>query len=310
MKLISIVTPCYNEEENIHALYEKVKEIVSVYKKKYTFEHIFIDNCSTDRTTGILKAICKKDKNVKLIVNSKNFGFIRSQYHGLLQGKGRAVILLAADFQDPPELITDFIKKWEEGYTIVTGIKNKSNENMLMYCIRKVYYFIINKISETEQLKNFTGFGLYDKKIIEILAGFNDSYPYLRGTISEIGFKRADIPFTQPKREKGKSKFSFYSLYDVAMAGFVNHSKVPLRMAVILGFVTALLCIVAAVLYLVYAVLHRDSFKTGIAPLVMAILFIASLQFIFIGLLGEYISALFTEVKNRPHVIESERINF
>jgi glycosyltransferase involved in cell wall biosynthesis len=309
MKLISIVTPCFNEEQNVESVYQQVKFVFATLPQ-YKYEHIFIDNDSSDRTVEILKGISKSDPNVKIIVNVRNFGHIRSPYHGILQCTGDAVISVVADLQDPPSLIIDFIKKWEEGYKIVIGVKTKSKENKLMFIIRKIFYNIIFKISETEQIKNFTGFGLYDKQFIEILRNLEEPYPYFRGLITELGFNRIEIPYTQPAREKGKTKNNFYTLYDIAMLGFVNHSKLPLRLASFIGFGVSALSFLVAIIYLIYKLVFWNNFSVGIAPLVIGIFFFGGIQLFFLGIIGEYIGAIFTQVKKRPLVIEKERINF
>lgn len=310
VKKISIITPCFNEEENVDELYERIKSVLQNFKNKYKYEHIFIDNASTDLTVEKIKILSKKDKNVKLIVNSRNYGHIRSPFYGLMQAKGDAVMLLCSDLQDPPELIPDFIKKWEDGYKIVIGQKVSSKENRLMFLIRKLYYYLIRKFSEIEQVQNFTGFGLYDKRIIEILKTINDPYPYFRGLISEIGFERAIVEYEQPVRKRGKTKNNYYTLYDMAMTGFVNHTKVPLRLAVFIGIFTGIFSFIIALFYLVYKLIYWETFAAGTAPLVIGIFFIGSIQLFFIGIIGEYIGAIYTQVKNRPLVIEKERINF
>jgi glycosyltransferase involved in cell wall biosynthesis len=308
-KMISIVTGCYNEEENVEALYKRVKDIMNEYSD-YDFEHIFIDNCSKDKTVSVLKEIAKNDKRLKIIVNARNFGHIRSPFHALLQAKGDGVIYLVADFQDPPEMIRDFIKKWEEGYKIVIGVKNKSRENPLIFSLRKLFYILIKKYGETEHIDNFTGFGLYDKRVVEALKSMNDPYPYFRGMIPEIGFERYEINYTQPKRAKGRTKNNFYTLFDMAMLGFVNNSKVPLRMATFIGFGVALVSLFIALFYLVYKIINWQDFEMGLAPLVIGLFFFSSVQLFFIGIVGEYIGAIYTQVKNRPLVVEKERINF
>ena len=310
MGLISIVTPCYNEEENVKELYLQIKCIFKNLDENYTYEHIFIDNASKDKTVSILKRIAKEDKNVKIIANARNFGHIRSPYHALLQTKGDAVICISADLQDPPSMIKDFIKKWEEGFKIVVGVKNKSEENPIMFAIRKLYYNLIEKYAETEQIKNFTGFGLYDREFVDILRTLDEPYPYFRGLITEMGFERAEIEFTQPKRKKGNTKNNFYTLYDMAMLGFVNHSKVPLRMATFVGFSVAILSLPVALSYFIYKLIFWQRFQLGAAPIVIGIFFFAAVQLFFIGIIGEYIGAIYTQVKNRPLVIEKERINF
>jgi polyisoprenyl-phosphate glycosyltransferase len=309
IKLISIVTPCFNEEQTVEEVYKQVRDVFKNLPE-YRYEHIFIDNSSIDTTVSILKGIASTDSNLKIIVNAKNFGHIRSPYYGILQAKGDAVILIVSDLQDPTSLISDFIKKWEAGFKIVIGTKTKSKENKLMFLIRKLFYNTISKISETDQIKNFTGFGLYDRKFIEILRDLDEPYPYFRGLIAELGFSRIEIPYTQPRRERGKTKNNFYTLYDIAMLGFVNHSKVPLRLASFIGFSVSLLSFLIAVIYLVYKLIYWSNFSVGIAPLVIGIFFFAGVQLFFLGIIGEYIGAIFTQVKKRPLVIEKERINF
>ncbi|MDD5772145.1 MAG: glycosyltransferase family 2 protein [bacterium] len=308
-KLISIFTPCYNEEENIKLIYSRVKSVMNGFNN-YSYEHVFIDNCSKDKTLNILRDIASKDKNVKIIVNAKNFGIIRSGFHGIIQCKGDAVIPIAADLQDPPEMIRDFILKWEEGYKLVIGVKTNSKENPVMYLIRKIFYDIISRIAETEQIKNFNGYALYDKSFIEVISKIDDPYPYFRGMVSDFGFDRYEIPYNQPKRERGKSSYSFYSLYDTAMQGFVNHSKVPLRLASFIGFGVAIISFMVAIGYFIYKLFYWDNFQVGVAPLVTGIFFFSGVQLFFLGIIGEYIGAIFTQVKKRPLVIEKERINF
>lgn len=308
-RLISIVTPCYNEEENVAALYQQVKEVFNQLPG-YAYEHVFIDNASTDRTVEILKQIAAADRNVKIVVNARNFGHIRSPYYGLLQSRGEAVVLMVADLQDPPVMIFDFIKKWEEGYKIVIGTKNKSKENRAMFLVRKLFYNAIAKISETDQIKNFTGFGLYDRQFIDVLRRIDEPYPYFRGLVAELGWRRLELPYTQPKRDKGKTKNNFYTLYDIAMLGFVNHSKLPLRLASFIGFGVSLFSFLIALGYLAYKLLFWNNFQLGIAPLVIGIFFFGGVQLFFLGIIGEYIGAIYTQVKNRPLVVEKERINF
>lgn len=309
MKTITIVTPCYNEEQNVRELYTQVKKTCDELTK-YKFEHIFIDNSSTDKTVSILKEIALSDKNVKIIVNIRNFGHIRSPYYGMLQCYGDAVILVVADLQDPPEMIKKFIQKWEEGYKIVIGTKNQSKENKLMFLIRKIFYNLISKISDSEQIKNFTGFGLYDQSFIEILRKLDEPYPYFRGLVAEMGFRKTEISYVQPKRKKGKTKNNFYTLYDIAMLGFVNYSKLPLRLSSFIGFFVSLISILIALIYFIYKLCYWDDFQLGLAPLVIGIFFFSGIQLFFLGIIGEYIGAIFTQVKNRPLVIEKERINF
>ena len=309
MKLISIITPCYNEEQNVENLYQQVKVIFDVLPQ-YKYEHIFIDNSSTDKTVEILKKIAGIDPNVKIIVNIRNFGHIRSPYYGILQANGDAVILIVADLQDPPYLITKFLEKWEDGFKIVIGTKYKSKENQLLFFIRKIFYNTISGISETEQVKNFTGFGLYDKTFVSILRTIDEPYPYFRGLITELGFERTEIPYIQPKREKGKTKNNFYTLYDIAMLGFINYSKLPLRLASFIGFAVSLLSFLIAMGYLIAKLIFWSTFSIGVAPLVIGLFFFGGVQLFFLGIIGEYIGAIFTQVKKRPPVVEKERINF
>lgn len=310
-KLISIVTPCLDEEENVELLYEKVKEVFAfALSDKYNLEHIFIDNASKDNTVKILKRIAEKDKNVKIIINTRNFGHLCSPFYGLLQANGDAVILMVADFQDPPTLIIDFVKKWEEGYKTVVGVKKDSEENRIIFAIRSFYYDIIEKLSEVEQIKNFTGFGLYDRKVIEILRTINDPYPYLRGIISEIGFDIYKVEYVQPVRKKGVTKNNIYTLYDLVMLGITNHSKIPLRLATMIGFCMATLSLIVAFIYAIYKIFFWMDFSIGIAPLVIGLFFFSSVQLFFIGIIGEYIGSIHTKVLRRPLVIEKERVNF
>lgn len=308
-KLISVVTPCYNEEENVEELYVQVKAVFAELPQ-YRYEHIFIDNASIDSTVAVLKKLAAADYNVKIIVNIKNFGHIRSPYYGLQQAHGDAVVLMASDLQDPPVMIKEFLQKWEEGKAIVVGVKNQSEENPLMFAVRKVYYNLIKKLSDIEQIKNFTGFGLYDQKFIAVLRTLKDPYPYFRGLITEVGFNRAEVSYVQPARKKGKTSNNFYSLYDLAMLGFVNHSKIPLRLASFIGFGMSVISFVVGVVYLVYKLLFWDRFEAGLAPLTIGIFLFSSIQLFFIGILGEYIGAIYTQVRERPLVIEKERINF
>ncbi len=309
MKLISVITPCYNEEENVESVYQQVKEVFSRLPG-YSYEHIFIDNSSKDRTVSILKEIASADRNVKLIVNARNFGHIRSPYYALLQSHGDAALFLVADLQDPPAMIADFIKKWEEGYKIVVGIKTQSKETPLMFAIRRFYYRMAARLAEVELLKDFTGFGLYDKQVIEILRKIDDPYPYFRGLIADIGFEAAKIEYVQPARKRGITKNNFYTLYDMAMLGITNHSKVPLRLAAMLGFGMSILSLLTGLIYFLYKLIFWKSFTVGIAPLVIGMFFIGSVQLFFLGIIGEYIGSIHTQVLKRPLVIEKERINF
>jgi polyisoprenyl-phosphate glycosyltransferase len=308
-KLISVVSGCYNEEENVRECYEQVKKVFQEIGR-YRYEHIFIDNASKDGTVAILRQIAAQDKNVKVIVNARNFGHIRSGYHAILLARGDAVISVVSDLQDPPELIKEFIKKWEEGFLVVVAVKADSDESPLFFAIRKLYYELISRLAEIEVNKNATGFGLYDRRFIDILAEIDDPYPYFRGLVSEVGFPTAKISYHQPARKRGITSHNFYRLYDMAMLGITNHSKVPLRLATMLGFAVSFLSLGIAVGYLVFKLLYWDSFSLGLAPLVIGLFFFGSVQLFFIGILGEYIGAIYTQVQKRPHVVELERINF
>ena len=309
IKKISIVTPCFNEESNVELLYNRVKSVM-LPLNNYTYEHIFIDNDSNDNTLVRLKELAKNDKNLKIIVNAKNFGHIRSPFYGMLQADGDAVISIVSDLQDPPELITEFVQYWEKGNKIVIGVKEKSEENIVMFTIRKMFYKLIDKISESKQIQNFTGFGLYDKSFIDVLKILNEPYPYFRGLVAELGFLIKSIPYKQPIRFSGKTKNNFYTLYDIAMLGFVSHSKIPLRISSFIGFIVSILSLFIALIYLIYKLFFWSNFQVGIAPLVLGFFFFGGVQLFFLGIIGEYISAIFTQVKNRPLVIEKERINF
>ena len=309
MKMISIMSPCYNEEENIAELVERIRNAMEEIPE-FVYEHILIDNASKDNTVNVLRDIASKDKHVKIIVNTRNFGHIRSPYHAMLQARGDAVICMASDLQDPPEMIPQFVKKWEEGFKIVLGVKETSSESPIFFLVRNAYYNLVSKLSEVELLKNTTGFGLYDQKVIEIIRSIDDPYPYFRGLICDIGFEITLIPFHQPMRKRGFTKNNFYTLYDLAMLGITNHSKVPLRLATMTGFSVAIISLIVALVYFIYKLISWDNFQVGMAPLVIGLFFFSSVQLIFIGILGEYIGAIHTQVQNRPLVIEKERINF
>jgi glycosyltransferase involved in cell wall biosynthesis len=309
IKKISIITPCYNEESNVEILYTRVKNVMKPLTN-YTYEHIFIDNDSNDNTLSRLKYIANSDKNLKIIVNARNFGHIRSPYYAMLQADGDAVISLVSDLQDPPELIINFLNHWENGNKIVIGVKEKSEENIIMFTIRKMFYKLIDKISESKQIRNFTGFGLYDKSFINVLKQLNEPYPYFRGIVSELGFLIKEVKYKQPIRFSGKTKNNFYTLYDIAMLGFVSHSKIPLRMSSFIGFIVSFFSIFIALIYFIYKLFFWSNFQVGIAPLVIGFFFFGGVQLFFLGIIGEYISAIFTQVKNRPLVVEKERINF
>ena len=309
MKLISVVIPCYNEEDNIIELYGKIKDI---FKKltHFQYECIFIDNDSKDKTVNILRQMALRDSNIKIIINARNFGHIRSPYYGLLQTNGDASILIAADLQDPPQMIYDFILAWESGYKIVIGIKEKSEESRIMFAIRRLYYKFVTAIAEVDLVRNFTGFGLYDRDFLNILKKIDDPYPYFRGFISDIGFSRKEIAYTQPTRKHGKTKNNFYTLYDTAMLGITNYSKLPIRLATIGGFILSILSLFLSVFFLILKLIFWKSFNMGIAPILCGLFFFFSVQLFFTGLLGEYIGSIHTKILKRPLVIEEERVNF
>jgi len=309
MKHISVVTPCFNEEANVRALCAAVKGVFAQLGK-YTYEHIFIDNASTDGTVAILKEIARTDKNVKIIVNARNFGHIRSPFHAIFQASGDAVIGLVADFQDPPAMIADFLRKWEEGYKIVLAVRTEGEESTVMYALRSLYYKLAARLSDVELLEHVTGFGLYDRRVIDILRQIDDPYPYFRGLLADIGFKSFKIPYKQNKRKHGLTKNNFYTLYDLAMLGITNHSKVPLRVATMAGLLMSGLSLLVAFGYLVAKLVFWDWLTVGTAPILISLFFFSSVQLFFLGMLGEYIGAIHTQVKKRPLVIESERVNF
>ena len=308
-KLISVVTPCYNEEDNVEEVYRRVKAVFDA-STQYRYEHIFIDNASKDNTQAILRKLAAEDKNVKVILNTRNFGHIRSPYYGMLQAHGDAVISVVADLQDPPEMIPEFLRAWESGYKIVLAQKTQSEESSLFFFIRSTYYYIARRLAEIDLLDNVTGFGLYDRAVIDVLRRIDDPYPYFRGLICDVGFQRFMIPFTQPIRKRGLTKNNFYTLYDLAMLGITNHSKIPLRLATFAGFSLGTLSLLTAVVYFAYKLIFWNRFEVGIAPLVIGIFFFGAVQLFFTGILGEYIGAIHTQVQKRPLVIESERINF
>lgn len=310
MTFLSVVTGCFNEEANVTELYERICKTFERDLPDCTFELIAIDNASTDRTVEVLKSIAARDKRVKIIVNTRNFGALRSGYHAFLQAKGEAIILMVSDLQDPPEMIPQFVERWRQGFKIVLAQKSESEESPLFFLVRNIYYNAINRLSEIELVKSATGFGLYDRRVVEDVRQVNNPYPYFRGMICELGYERALIPFTQPARKRGFSSNNFYTLWDFAMLGLTNHSKVPLRLATFGGLLVAALSLLIAFGYLSYKLMYWDSFQVGQAPLVIGIFFIGAVQLVFVGLLGEYIGAIHTQVLRRPPVIEKERINF
>jgi len=309
-RLISIVTPCYNEEQNVRDLYLRLRAVMAKLPE-YSYEHIFIDNSSHDATVAILREIAASDGNVKVIVNARNFGHLRSPMHAFLQAGGDAVGILLADLQDPPELFEQMIKAWEEGTPIVAAIKNSSDESGFMYSLRTAYYRLVARLTDVRVLPHYTGFGLYDKKVVELLRqNFRDPYPYFRGMIAELGLPHAEIEYKQQKRMRGITKNNFYTLYDLAMLGITNLSKVPLRLVILCGFISSIISLVLGLFYFVYKLIYWNSFSVGVAPLVLGLFFLGSVQLIALGIIGEYVGSVHTIVQNRPLVIEKERINF
>lgn len=307
-KLISIVTPCFNEEDNVEPLVTRI--VAAMNTLPYDFELIFIDNASTDGTVAKIKKLAAADKRIKLIVNARNFGQIRSPYHGMLQARGDACVLISSDLQDPPELIPEFIARWEKGFKTVLAVKPTSQEHSLMFLVRKAYYRLVSRISDVPLVADATGAGLIDRKVIEILRGINDSYPYFRGLICEIGFPIATVPFNQPRRLRGVTKNNFYILYDLAMLGIINHSKVPLRLMAMGGLLLSGMSLLTAIGFLVAKLAFWNSFSLGVAPMLIGIFFFGSVQIFFLGVLGEYIGAIHTKLRQLPLVVELERVNF
>jgi len=311
VKKISIVTPCFNEENNVEELYNQVKKIMIEQVAKYEYEHIFIDNDSDDNTVDILKQIAKNDKGVKIIVNSRNFGHNRSPFYAIVHAStGDAVISIVADLQDPPDMIPQFIKKWEEGCDTVLAIKADSQENRTMFKVREYYYNFLEKLSEVKVFKNYTGFGLYDRKVLNAIKQMDDPYPFFRGMIAEVGYNIATIDYSQPARVRGVTKNNFYTLYDLGMLGIINNSKVPLRLATFIGMFFGVFSILVGMGYFIAKLIYWDSMSLGTAPLLIMSSLMFSVMLFFIGIIGEYIGAIYTQVLNRPLVFEKERINF
>ncbi len=310
MKTVSVVTPCFNEEGNVREVYERVRDLMSSLGR-YRYEHIFIDNASRDTTFPILREIAAADSNVKVIRNARNFGHVRSPMHALLQSRGDAVIVLMCDLQDPPEVLTQLIEEWEKGVPIVIAVKHESQESAPMFLIRKMFYRLVNHLSDDiETYENFTGFGLYDRQVIDLVRQFGDPYPYFRGMIAEIGLPHTEIKYEQQRRKSGKSKNNFYTLYDLAMLGITKLSKVPLRIVTFSGFAGSLLSLLGGTAYFAYKLLFWENFTVGVAPIAIGMFFLGSLQLLFMGIIGEYIGNIHTQVHNRPLVIERERLNF
>lgn len=310
MSKISILIPTYNEEENVIPLTKAIIKQFQDKLVKYSYEIVFIDNDSKDNTRTLIEKLCKDNKNIRAIFNAKNFGQFNSPYYGLCQTTGDCTILMAADFQDPIEMIPKFVKEWENGYKIVSGIKTASKENKFMYFLRSIYYKTIKKMSDVEQIEHFTGFGLYDRSFIEVLKDLNDPVPFLRGIVAELGFNRKDVPYEQAKRRAGVTSNNFYRLYDAAMLSFTSYTKIGLRLATFIGFIFSGLSILIAFIYLVLKLMYWEEFPMGTAPILIGVFLFGSIQLFFIGLVGEYIISMNSRIMNRPLVIEEKRINF
>lgn len=310
MKKISILIPCYNEEENVGPISQAVVETMTRELPEYDYELVFIDNDSTDQTRPILRELCRQNPRIKAIFNAKNFGQFNSPYYGLLQVTGDCVISMVADFQDPVELIPQYVREWEKGYKIVIGIKTGSKENPVMYWLRSCYYKMIKKLSDVEQIEHFTGSGLYDREFIEVLRRLDDPTPFLRGIVAELGYKRKEIPYVQPQRRAGKTHNNFYRLYDAAMLSVTSYTKAGLRLATFVGAISAFLSMVVAIVYLVMKLIWWDRFPAGMAPMLIGMLFLGSVQIFFIGMVGEYVLSINQRVMHRPLVVEEERLNF
>lgn len=308
-KLISILTPCLNESGNVDELYARIIKAIEPLKQ-YEFEIIFIDNSSEDDTVERLRKMAALDTRVKVIINQRNFGYLRSPYWGMMQTSGEATIAMSSDLQDPPELIPSFLAEWEMGWKVVLATKPVSYTNPLLHLVRRAYYKILDGISDVKLVRDATGFGLYDKVVLDQIRNIADPYPYLRGMICEFGYPIKTLPFEQPRRRSGISKNNFYILFDLAMLGIVSHSKVPLRLATFIGIVFGGLSFFIGIYYLTMKLFYWESFSLGLAPLVVGFFFVSGLLLIFLGLLGEYIGSIHTYVRRHPIVIEKERINF
>ena len=308
-KKVSILVPCYNEEENVDAISKAIIEQMGKLPQ-YEYEIIFIDNCSKDDTRTLIRNLCLKNPKIKAIFNVKNFGQFNSPYYGLTQTTGDCAISMSADFQDPPDLIPAFLEGWEEGYQIVCAVKTSSKESYIMYFLRSIYYKLIKNFSDVEQIEHFTGFGLYDKSFIEVLRKLDDSTPFLRGIVGELGGKRKEIPFEQPNRRAGKTHNNWYSLYDAAMLSFTSYTKISMRLAVFTGVIFSILSFLTGFVYLIMKLIYWNTFAAGQAPTLIIVSLMCSVILAFIGILGEYIAAINHRMMHRPLVVEEERINF
>lgn len=309
-KKISILIPCYNEEENVVPMSEAIVNLFETELTAYDYELVFIDNDSHDKTRDLLREICSKNPNVKAIFNAKNFGQFNSPYYGILQTTGDCTISMVCDFQDPIELIPQYIQEWENGYKIVIGIKTTSKENKIMYLLRSIYYKMIKKFSDVEQIEHFTGSGLYDKSFVDVLRELKDPKPFMRGIVAELGFKRKEIPYEQPKRRAGKTHNNFYTLYDAAMLSITSYTKIGLRLATFAGCGCGFVSLLVAFVYLIMKLIMWNQFQAGMAPILIGMCLLGSIQLFFIGLIGEYIMSINSRVLNRPLVVEEERLNF
>lgn len=309
-KTISIMIPCYNEEENIRPLYTAVRKELQTNCPAYDYEILFIDNKSKDKTRALIEALCAEDQHVKAIFNTRNFGQFNSPYYGLLQTSGDCAIVLCADFQDPVEMISQFVHEWENGYKIVIGRKTRSKENPIMYFLRGCYYKTIRKMSPVDMIEQFTGFGLYDKSFVQVMRDLKDPTPFMRGIVAELGPERKEIEYTQPQRRAGKSKNNWYSLFDAAMLSFTSYTKVGMRIAEFFGFFVAGISFLIGLFYLIAKLVAWNSFAAGYAPTMIAVFFMGGVQLAFLGFLGEYIMAMNTRIMNRPLVVEEKRLNF
>ncbi|MDO5402613.1 MAG: glycosyltransferase family 2 protein [Eubacteriales bacterium] len=310
MKKISIMVPCYNEEENVVPLSEA---LINMFKKdlpQYDYDILFIDNDSSDTTRVKLRMLCENNPKIKAIFNAKNFGQFNSPYYGILQTDGDCTIPVCADFQDPIDVIPRLVHEWENGSKIVCAVKTTSKENPIMYFLRSCYYKLIKKMSDVEQIEHFTGFGLYDKSFVKVLRDLKDPIPFIRGIVGELGFKKTEIEYTQAQRRAGKTHNNFYTLYDAAMLSFTSYTKIGLRLATFIGGFCGLASLLVGVVYLVMKLIYWNRFTAGMTPLILLVSFLGSLQLIFIGLMGEYILSMNKRLMNRPLVVEEERINF
>ena len=309
MKKVSIMVPCYNEQENVEAISEAIIKQMEALPQ-YDYDIMFIDNCSTDNTRPLLRKLCAGNRRIKAIFNVRNFGQFRSPYYGLCQTTGDCAISICADFQDPVEMIPTFLKYWEEGYQIVYGVKTSSKESRLMYGLRSVYYKLIKRFSSVDQIEHFTGFGLYDRSFLNVMRDLHDPTPFLRGVVAELGGRHKEIPYEQPLRRAGKTHNNWYTLYDAAMLSFTSYTKIGLRMATLIGTGVALVSFIIALVYLVYKLIHWNSFDAGTAPILIGMFFLGAILLVFLGLIGEYILSINERVMNRPLVVEEERLNF